>query len=71
MTLDSRLKYGGRMHPTLPLERTFCINCGAEKGWVSSETYDYIRVNNVIVICDVCHEKLGKLQLPEANIKEM
>lgn len=53
---DSRLKgYTQRAtHPTLPLERTYCVLCGKPKGWVTMETGNFIRVNNVITVCDQC-----------------
>lgn len=71
-SVDSRLKgYKGSItHPVLPLERTFCYNCGKPKGWVSREQGEYIRVLGIIVICDECDAKLGKLQLEEAPIVE-
>lgn len=70
---DSRLKgyFGEQTHPILPLERTYCTNCGKPKGWVSREQGEYIRVNSIIVICDDCDETLGKLPLQEAFIKEI
>ncbi len=70
MQEDSRLKgYAGKVtHPTLPLERTYCANCGKPYGWVSTESYAFIEVMEIIVICDECDEKLGKLPLVEAKI---
>lgn len=73
--LDSRVKETNLSipshHPTLPLERTYCVSCGRPKGWVSTETYDYIRVNNIIVLCDTCNEALGPGGLPECPIEEI
>jgi hypothetical protein len=72
---DSRLKGSGSVvtHPTLPLERTYCVSCGAPKGWVSVESGEFIRCNNVIVICDLCEEKynaMGGIPLVQAPIQE-
>jgi hypothetical protein len=71
--IDSRLKgYNGLVtHPVLNAERTFCIVCGKEKGWVSMESSEFIRANNIIVICDNCEADLGALPLPMANIEEV
>jgi hypothetical protein len=73
---DSRLKgYGQRVtHPTLPLERTYCVRCGKPKGWVTTESADFIRIANIIVICDECEErlnKLGPIPLKRADIQEV
>ena len=58
---DSRLKgFRGRVtHPVLPLERTYCASCGRVKGWVSSESMEFIRASSVIVLCDDCAARLG------------
>lgn len=69
--IDSRLKTGRVTHPTLNLERTFCVVCGKPKGWVSTATYEFIRANNVVVICEQCDADMGALPLPKANIKEI
>lgn len=60
---DSRLKgYNGNVtHPTLNMERTYCNSCGRPKGWVSMETSEFIKVHNVIVICELCEEKYNKM----------
>lgn len=69
---DSRLKgYKHTItHPTLPLERTFCSNCGAPYGWVSVESYEFIACGEVVVFCTVCEEamrkKLGPIPLQVA-----
>ena len=73
--IDSRLKgYTNRVtHPTLPLERTFCSHCGRPKGWVSVESYEFIKAAQIIVLCDDCEEKLtqlGPLPLEELKIPE-
>lgn len=69
--IDSRLKSGRVTHPTLNMERTYCVNCGKPKGWVSTETYEFIRANNVVVICETCEVEFGGLSLPTADIKEI
>lgn len=71
-TVDSRLLgFNVRVtHPTLPLERCYCVNCGKPKGWVSTENMEFIRSNQVIVICDDCDEKMGTLPLAKLNIEE-
>lgn len=58
---DSRLKTIRITHPTLPLERTFCIKCGRPYGWVSTESYSFISVGEVVVICEICEEAMNKL----------
>lgn len=69
--LDSRLSFTRVTHPTLPLERTFCVNCGKPKGWVSTESFDFISANQIIVICDDCESSLGEVPLIRANIEEI
>ena len=74
---DSRLKGFGIQvtHPHMPLERTYCVNCGKPKGWVSTATMDFIRVQEVVVVCDDCAEslngKFGAIPLREAPIQEV
>lgn len=60
---DSRLKgYRGKItHPTLPLERTFCTNCGAPFGWVSTESYAFIEAGEVVVFCNDCEARMQLL----------
>jgi hypothetical protein len=70
---DSRLKgYQVRItHPTLPLVRTFCVNCGRPKGWVSDESYEFIKAQQIIVICDQCEAEVGAPpELEVAPIRE-
>jgi hypothetical protein len=73
---DSRLKgYNGTVtHPHLQLERTYCAQCGRPKGWVSKESYEWIRFNNILVLCDQCQYdlqvKYGALPLEECPIEE-
>jgi hypothetical protein len=69
--VDSRLRSGRVTHPTLNMERTYCVVCGKPKGWVSTETYNYVKMNNIVVICDDCDHAMGSLPLPKANIKEV
>ena len=74
---DSRLKgiFKRVTHPTLPLERTYCAECGGFKGWVTTESADFIRAANVLVYCDRCVEKLqaklGPVPLKEVAIPEV
>ena len=73
---DSRLKgYNGTVtHPHLPLERTYCAQCGKPKGWVSQESYEFIRFNSILILCDRCQfdlqVKYGHLPLQECPIEE-
>jgi NAD-dependent SIR2 family protein deacetylase len=73
---DSRLKgYNGRVtHPHLAMERTYCAQCGCPKGFVSMESYEFIRFNNILVLCDQCQHdlqvKYGDLPLAECPIEE-
>ena len=70
--MDSRLKgYKGTVtHPTLALERAYCTICGRPYGWVSMEGYEYVEPAEVIVVCDECDERYGKLALPELHLKD-
>lgn len=72
MTVDSRLKgYNVQVtHPTLPLQRVYCVHCGTPKGWVSTESSEFIASSNVIAICDDCAARLGPLPLEEVKIEE-
>lgn len=71
---DSRLRgfTGNATHPTLPLERTYCTLCGKEFGWVSVESYEFIRAGEVIVFCNECEEavrsKIGGVPLEVAAL---
>jgi hypothetical protein len=73
---DSRIKgFTTKItHPTLPLERTFCSNCGAPYGWVSTESYEYISAGEVVVFCTKCetdmNKKLGPIPLRVAAPRE-
>jgi hypothetical protein len=76
---DSRLRgfQGHQTHPVLPLERTFCSNCGKPHGWVGmdsdnnwmTDTGESVSPTEVVVICNECDERLGKLPLPEIQLK--
>ncbi len=72
---DSRVKgYRGKVtHPHMPLERSYCSNCGAPFGWVSTESSQMIAAGQVIVFCERCEEdmnkKLGPVPLPLAGDK--
>jgi hypothetical protein len=69
--MDSRLKgYAGRVtHPTLALERAYCTICGRPYGWVSMESYAHVAQAEVIVVCDGCDERYGRMPLPELELK--
>ena len=71
---DSRTRHR-IMHPTLPLIRTFCTNCGKPYGWTNSETYDMIEASEIIVLCEDCeaeiNAKVGSIPLQVAGTKEM
>jgi hypothetical protein len=71
--IDSRMKgyHGLNTHPTLNAERTYCVVCGKPKGWVSKESYEFIQINNVVIICDDCTIQLGALPLEIAPIDEI
>jgi predicted amidophosphoribosyltransferase len=58
---DSRLKgYGGRItHALLPLERTFCANCGRPWGWASEDSSEHIAAAEIVVFCEECFEALN------------
>ena len=53
---DSRLKgYAGRVtHAILPLERTYCANCGRPWGWASEDSSEHIAAAEIVVFCEEC-----------------
>ena len=53
---DSRLKgYSARVtHAILPLERTFCSNCGRPWGWASKDSSEHIAAAEIVVFCEEC-----------------
>lgn len=55
---DSRTKGRKVTHPTMNMERTYCMNCGAPYGWVTMESSQYIAANEVIVFCEKCDEEM-------------
>ncbi|HYL82772.1 MAG TPA: hypothetical protein VE263_00940 [Candidatus Angelobacter sp.] len=59
---DSRLKgYAGRVtHAILPLERTYCSNCGRPWGWASQESSEHIAAAEIVVFCEECFEALNE-----------
>lgn len=61
--------------PSGTLIRTFCSNCGVPYGWTNEESYDMIRAQEVIVLCEECeaeiNAKCGSIPLPVAGTKEM
>jgi hypothetical protein len=63
---DSRLKgYAGRVtHAVLPLERTYCSNCGRPWGWASEESSEQIAAAEIIVFCEECFESLNNKCAP-------
>lgn len=67
---DSRLKgFAGKVtHSTLPLERTYCANCGRPWGWASIESSQHIAPAKIQVICDACEQSMNeKAQLPPSS----
>ena len=58
---DSRLKgYTGRVtHAILPLERTYCTNCGRPWGWASEDSSEHIAAAEIVVFCEDCFEALN------------
>lgn len=58
---DSRLKgHSGRMtHAVLPLERTFCANCGRPWGWASQDSSEHIAAAEIVVFCEDCFAALN------------
>ena len=59
---DSRLKgYAARVtHAVLPLERTYCSNCGKPWGWASQESSEHIAAAEIVVFCEECFEALNR-----------
>ena len=58
---DSRLK-GHRncvTHTVLPLERTFCANCGRPWGWASEDSSQHIAAAEIVVFCEACFAALN------------
>jgi len=58
---DSRLKgHRARVtHAILPLERTYCTNCGKPWGWASQDSSEQIAAAEIIVFCEECFEALN------------
>ena len=58
---DSRLKgHLGRVtHAILPLERTFCANCGRPWGWASEDSSESIAAAEIVVFCEDCFAALN------------
>lgn len=73
--VDSRIKETNlvipQTHSIYALEKVYCIYCGNVKGYVSQESSQYIAAQNIIAVCDKCHEALGALPLEEAQIPEV
>lgn len=61
---DSRLKgHRGRLtHAVLPLERTFCANCGRPWGWASEDSSEHIAAAKIVVFCEDCFAALNANQ---------
>lgn len=77
---DSRLKgHQGRItHAVLPLERTFCANCGRPWGWVSEDSGEHIAAAEIVVFCEDCFAALNASQqtapfnrIPETEMKSL
>jgi len=60
---DSRLHgYDGRVtHAILPLERTYCSQCGKPYGWASQDCSEHIAAAEIIVYCEECFTALNNL----------
>ena len=58
---DSRLKgYTAHVtHAILPLERTFCANCGRPWGWASKDSSEHIAAAEIVVFCGECFSALN------------
>lgn len=69
--IDSRMKDAKVTHPRFNMERCYCCVCGNPKGYVSTESAEFIRVMNIIVVCDDCEASFGELPLPKADIKDI
>ena len=61
---DSRLKghHGRVTHAVLPLERTFCANCGRPWGWASQDSSEHIAAAEIVVFCQECFAALNANQ---------
>lgn len=77
---DSRLKgYAGRVtHAILPLERTYCANCGRPWGWASEDSSKQIAAAEIIVFCEECfaamhahHEASPFERIPESEMRSL
>jgi hypothetical protein len=77
---DSRLKgYAGRVtHAILPLERTFCANCGRPWGWASEDSGEHIAAAEIVVFCEECFAALNSVsgvatfaRIPEAEMRTL
>ena len=66
---DCRLTGHRRRATLVPLgrmmmERVYCANCSADGGLVTAEW-----TTHVFYLCELCKDKYGALDLPEANEK--
>lgn len=77
---DSRLKgHSVRVtHAILPLERTFCANCGRPWGWASEDSSEHIAAAEIVVFCEDCFAALNANQqsvpfsrIPETEMKSL
>ena len=77
---DSRLKgYAGRVtHAVLPLERTFCANCGRPWGWASQDSSEHIAASEIVVFCEECfaalnaaHQAAPLERIPESEMNRL
>jgi len=66
---DSRLKgYAGSVtHAILPLERTFCANCGRPWGWASQDSSQHIAAAEIVVFCEECFEAVNAVPVAQGS----
>jgi len=77
---DSRLKgYARRVtHAILPLERTFCANCGRPWGWASEDSSQHLAAAEIVVFCEECFVALNRApgdstfaRIPETEMRSL
>lgn len=73
--VDSRARHTNltipKTHATLPMEQVYCVQCGAPYGWVTIDSANFIRAENIVVFCDKCEAAFGKPPLVEANVNKI
>lgn len=77
--VDSRVKrLAGEKYKTIAAGRwipVYCVLCGKESGAIAAESFEFVRVNSCIRVCDNCATTLGPppgtVEVPKEFIHEL